>query len=130
MPKIAVSVFALLVGATAGPGVAAAEPHEMPWMSARVVRVDNASGSATIFHGPIESTGMPAMTMTLGAAEPNLVAGLQEGQEIEFRVAGEKKIIAVRKPAADKKSPAADKKAGSGHTHGSSSGHGHGGHSH
>ena len=51
--------------------------------------------SVTISHGPVESIGWPAMTMTFRASSPNLLQGLNVGDPVDFKFqqAGEQYVL-------------------------------------
>lgn len=43
------------------------------------------SDSASISHGPVESIGWPAMTMTFQVRSPDMVQGLNVGDPVDFQ---------------------------------------------
>ena len=49
----------------------------------------------TLSHGPVESIGWPAMTMTFRAGSPEMVQGLNVGDPVsfQFRQAGEEYVL-------------------------------------
>lgn len=49
-----------------------------------VKKIDKVAGKVTIAHGPLESLGMPAMTMMFRAAEMSLLDRVQVGDKIRF----------------------------------------------
>lgn len=51
--------------------------------------------SVTISHGPVESIGWPAMTMTFRAPSPDIVQGLNIGDPVgfQFQKAGEQYVL-------------------------------------
>lgn len=51
--------------------------------------------SVTISHGPVESIGWPAMTMTFQASSPEMVQGLNVGDPVDFQFqqAGEQYVL-------------------------------------
>jgi Cu(I)/Ag(I) efflux system periplasmic protein CusF len=51
-----------------------------------VRKVDKQVGKVTIAHGPIESLGMPKMTMAYRVKDPAMLAGLKAGDKIRFAV--------------------------------------------
>lgn len=51
-----------------------------------VKKIDKTAGKLTIAHGPLESLGMPAMTMVFRAAEPSLLDQVKVGDKIRFAV--------------------------------------------
>ena len=53
------------------------------------------SDSATISHGPVESIGWPAMTMTFQASSADMLQGLNVGDPVDFRFqkAGEQYVL-------------------------------------
>lgn len=50
-----------------------------------VRRVDRAQGRLTLRHGPIESLGMPPMTMVFRVQDPAWLEGLKPGDTIRFQ---------------------------------------------
>ena len=51
-----------------------------------VRKIDKPAGKLTIAHGPLESLGMPAMTMVFRAAQPAQLDPLKVGDKIRFAV--------------------------------------------
>ena len=51
-----------------------------------VKKIDKAAGKLTIAHGPLESLGMPPMTMVFRAADPGLLDQVKVGDKIRFAV--------------------------------------------
>lgn len=51
-----------------------------------VKKIDKAAGKLTIAHGPLETLGMPAMTMVFRAAEPGQLDQVKVGDKIRFAV--------------------------------------------
>ena len=51
-----------------------------------VKKLDKPAGMLTIAHGPLESPGMPAMTMVFRAADPGLLDQVKAGDKIRFAV--------------------------------------------
>ena len=51
-----------------------------------VKKIDKAAGKLTIAHGPLESLGMPAMTMVFRAADPTILDQVKTGDRIRFTV--------------------------------------------
>ena len=49
-----------------------------------VRKIDTAQGKITLRHGPIANLDMPGMTMVFTAADPKLLAGLTEGDQVRF----------------------------------------------
>lgn len=49
-----------------------------------VRKVDKAAGKITIAHGPLESLGMPAMTMAFRATDPAMLDKVKAGDKIRF----------------------------------------------
>lgn len=52
-----------------------------------VRKVDRAGGKLTIAHGPLESLGMPPMTMVFRVSDPALLEQVQTGDKIRFAAA-------------------------------------------
>lgn len=51
-----------------------------------VKKIDKSAGKLTIVHGPLETLGMPAMTMVFRAAEPGMLDQVKAGDKIRFAV--------------------------------------------
>ena len=51
-----------------------------------VKKIDKSAGKLTIAHGPLETLGMPPMTMAFHAAEPGLLDQVKVGDRIRFAV--------------------------------------------
>jgi Cu(I)/Ag(I) efflux system protein CusF len=49
-----------------------------------VRKVDKEAGKVTLRHGPIESLGMPAMTMVFRVADPKMLDQVKEGEKVRF----------------------------------------------
>jgi Cu/Ag efflux protein CusF len=49
-----------------------------------VKKVDKAAGKITISHGPLDSLGMPPMTMVFRAADPAMLEQVKAGDRIRF----------------------------------------------
>jgi len=49
-----------------------------------VKKIDKSAGKLTIAHGPLESLGMPPMTMVFRAADPGLLDQVKVGDKIRF----------------------------------------------
>ena len=49
-----------------------------------VKKVDKAAGKITISHGPLDTLGMPPMTMVFRAAEPAMLDQVKAGDKIRF----------------------------------------------
>lgn len=61
-------------------------PETTAMASGTVKKINMASGTIIIAHGPVESLGWPPMTMSFKAS-PNLMRDLKEGDAIEFEFA-------------------------------------------
>ncbi|MDG0833853.1 copper-binding protein [Roseateles saccharophilus] len=55
-----------------------------PRSEGEVRKIDRAQGKLTLRHGPLENLGMPAMTMVFRVADPKMLDGLKEGDEVRF----------------------------------------------
>ena len=51
-----------------------------------VKKIDKSAGKLTIVHGPLETLGMPAMTMVFRAADPAMLDQVKVGDKIRFAV--------------------------------------------
>lgn len=55
-----------------------------PLTDGLVKKVDKAGGEVVIQHGPLDSIGMPAMTMAFGVADKSWLNKLKAGDKIRF----------------------------------------------
>lgn len=60
-----------------------------------VKEIDKSAGKLTIAHGPLESLGMPPMTMAFRAAEPGLLDQVKVGDRIRFAVEKVRGVLTV-----------------------------------
>lgn len=49
-----------------------------------IKKIDKAAGKITITHGPLESLGMPPMTMAFRAADPAMLEQVKPGDKVRF----------------------------------------------
>ncbi|GAA6149971.1 copper-binding protein [Pseudooceanicola nitratireducens] len=86
MITLAVTLFtataAIASGDHAGSHDAAHGTMEMSM--GKITKIDTQWNRLTIDHGPLANLGMEGMTMTFEVADPAMMEGLSEGQEIEF----------------------------------------------
>jgi len=59
-------------------------PGDMPMSQGTITKIDETWNRLTIDHGPLEHLEMEAMTMVFEVADPAMMEGLSEGQEITF----------------------------------------------
>jgi Cu/Ag efflux protein CusF len=57
---------------------------EAPLSDGLVKKVDKAAGEVVIQHGPLDSIGMPPMTMAFGVADRAWLGKLKAGDKIRF----------------------------------------------
>ena len=71
---------------TAAPAPVASSPSSVPaaMTEGEVRKVDKEAGKVTLRHGPIDSLGMPAMTMVFRVADPKMLEQLKEGEKVRF----------------------------------------------
>jgi Cu/Ag efflux protein CusF len=55
-----------------------------PMADGEVRKVDKDAGKVTLKHGPLSNLDMPGMTMVFKAADPNMLDGLKEGDQVRF----------------------------------------------
>jgi Cu/Ag efflux protein CusF len=67
-------------------GASAPVAAEAKLAEGTVRKIDKSAGKLTIAHGPLESLGMPPMTMVFRAAEPGLLDQVKVGDKIRFAV--------------------------------------------
>src|SRR5258706_13230800 len=56
-----------------------------PMADGEVRKVDREQSKLTLRHGPIQTLGMPAMTMVFKVADPNMLVGMKDGDKVRFR---------------------------------------------
>lgn len=61
-----------------------ASKQAMPMSDGLVKKVDMAAGELIIKHGPLDSIGMPPMTMAFGVADQAWLKKLKAGDKIKF----------------------------------------------
>ncbi|MBL3705129.1 RND transporter [Sulfitobacter sp. BDSS02] len=57
---------------------------DMPMVHGTITKIDSKWNRLTIDHGPLDNLDMGAMKMVFEVADPAMMEGLSEGQEIEF----------------------------------------------
>ena len=57
---------------------------EMEMSMGKITKIDTQWNRLTIDHGPLANLEMEAMTMVFEVADPAMLDGLSEGQEVEF----------------------------------------------
>lgn len=77
-------------GGAAAPSGAAAGLAE-----GTVRKIDRSAGKLSIAHGPLESLGMPAMTMVFRAADPGLLDRVKVGDRIRFAAGKVGEVLTV-----------------------------------
>lgn len=65
----------------AGPAKAV---QSAPLTDGTVKKIDKAAGEVVIQHGPLDSIGMPPMTMAFGVADKGWLGKLKAGDKIRF----------------------------------------------
>lgn len=61
-----------------------AHSHNLPVVSGKVTKIDEAAGKVTISHDAIPNLQMEAMTMVFKVADPTMAAALKPGDGINF----------------------------------------------
>jgi Cu/Ag efflux protein CusF len=88
-------LIAILLGSTLTLPALAAQPAAsanasaeaaVSWSQGEVRKVDLAGQKITLRHGPIQSVGMPPMTMVFGVREAALLQGISVGDKVRFQV--------------------------------------------
>ncbi|MFC4671984.1 copper-binding protein [Seohaeicola nanhaiensis] len=57
---------------------------DMKMSMGKITKIDTQWNRLTIDHGPLANLEMEAMTMVFEVADPAMLDGLSEGQEVEF----------------------------------------------
>lgn len=65
-------------------GASATAAADTKLVDGTVKKIDKSAGKLTIVHGPLESLGMPAMTMVFRAADPGMLDQVKVGDKIRF----------------------------------------------
>ena len=65
-------------------GASAPAAADAPLADGTVKKVDKSAGKLTIVHGPLETLGMPAMTMVFRAADAAMLDQVKVGDKIRF----------------------------------------------
>ncbi|WP_375691733.1 copper-binding protein [Pseudooceanicola sp. LIPI14-2-Ac024] len=81
MKSLLALAFAL---ATSGAAMAQMNHGDMPMSHGTITKIDSKWNKLTIDHGPLENLDMEGMTMVFEVADPAMMEGLSEGQEINF----------------------------------------------
>ena len=66
-----------------------------------VKKIDKSAGKLTIAHGPLESLGMPAMTMAFRVKDAAWIDKLKEGDKIRFmaeQINGAMTLVHIERP--------------------------------
>lgn len=79
---LALPVFAAQAAAPATDSAAVAAPLSQ----GEVRKIDPAAQKITLRHGPIQSVGMPPMTMVFKVQEAALLEGVKVGDKVRFQV--------------------------------------------
>lgn len=77
---------ALAVAVSLGASLDALAQSRLPANASQgeVRKVDKAAGKVTLRHGPLENLKMPGMTMPFTVADPKMLDGLKEGDQVRF----------------------------------------------
>ena len=81
---LAISGAARAQPAAAPASAASASTSSSSMTEGEVRKIDKEAGKVTIRHAPIESLGMPAMTMVFRVADPKMLEELREGEKVRF----------------------------------------------
>ncbi len=80
-----------------GPAAAASV---LPQVKGEVRRLDTQTGKVTLKHGEISNLDMPPMTMVFQTSTPNLLQGLEVGQQVLFtadKVKGAYTVLSIQR---------------------------------
>lgn len=71
-----------------------------PLSDGMVKKIDKAAGEVVIQHGPLDSIGMPPMTMAFGVADKGWLGKLKAGDKIRFaaEMRGSQPIVSRYEP--------------------------------
>ena len=78
-------VFPAFAAQPAAPAGASAEVAA-PLSQGEVRKIDLAGQKITLRHGPLESVGMPPMTMVFSVSDAALLEGIKAGDKVRFQV--------------------------------------------
>ena len=79
---ISVAAHSQAIRSASSPGGAASATSAMT--EGEVRKVDKEAGRVTLRHGPIDSLGMPAMTMVFRVSDPKMLDRVKEGEKVRF----------------------------------------------
>jgi Cu/Ag efflux protein CusF len=79
---LAMPAFVVQAAAPASDGAAVTAPLSQ----GEVRKIDPAGQKVTLRHGPIQSVGMPPMTMVFSVQEAALLEGVKVGDKVRFQV--------------------------------------------
>lgn len=98
--KLPMILALVLFAASAQAGDTQASGHTETAMSlGTITKIDSMWNKLTIDHGPLENLEMEAMTMVFEVADPAMINGLSEGQQITFvadRVRGKLTVTRIQ----------------------------------
>jgi len=80
-----VIAFPAFAAQPAAPAAASAEVAA-PLSQGEVRKIDLAGQKITLRHGPIDSVGMPPMTMVFSVRDAALLQGIKTGDKVRFQV--------------------------------------------
>lgn len=84
MKTLMTLALVLITSAVQAEGTHSGDHADMAMNTGTITRIDTKWNKLTIDHGPLESLDMPAMKMVFELADPALIEGLSEGQEVRF----------------------------------------------
>lgn len=74
---------------------ALAGTHSSAYASGEVRKIDVEQSKLTLKHGPIDSLGMPAMTMVFRLKSTTLPAGLKVGDAVRFKAVSDDGTLTI-----------------------------------
>ena len=69
---------------SAGTALAQMAHDGIPMSKGTITKIDTKWKKVTIDHGPLENLNMPGMKMVFELADPAMIEGLSEGQNVTF----------------------------------------------
>ncbi|WP_109464892.1 copper-binding protein [Albibacillus kandeliae] len=82
--KTLLAIAVALATSTAAMAQMTHDQGDMPMVHGIITKIDSKWNRLTIDHGPLENLDMGAMKMVFEVADPSMMEGLSEGQEIAF----------------------------------------------
>lgn len=101
MKTLTTLAFALFATTAVAEGTHSGDHGDMEMSMGKITKIDTQWNRLTIDHGPLANLDMDGMTMVFEVADPAMLDGLSEGQEVEFMADRVKGKLTVTEIMAD-----------------------------